>query len=69
MQLADAVFEPKQKPPEFVLLNTKHTFNGVEPFLENRGVKEWLAPASFGAFRPLGLGLMFGIMPRLKIAF
>jgi hypothetical protein len=23
----------------------------------------------FGAFRPLGLGLMFGTMPRLKIAF
>ncbi len=43
MQLADAL-EAEQQPAEFVL-PAKHTFNGVEPLLEYRGVKERLAPA------------------------
>ena len=65
MQLAEA-FEPEQQVAEFVL-PAKHTFNGVEPFLEDRHVEKWLAAAVDCRF--LGFGLMFGTMPRLKIAF
>src|SRR5258707_12839382 len=54
MQLADAL-EPEQQPAEFVL-PAKHTLNGVEPLLENRGVKEGLAPA-FRCFPPPGIGV------------
>ena len=66
MQLAE-VFEPEQRVAEFVL-PAKHTLNGVEPFLEDRLVEKWLA-AAFADCRFLGFGLMFGTMPRLKIAF
>jgi hypothetical protein len=66
MQLAEA-FEPEQQVAEFVL-PAKYTLNGVEPFLEDRHVEKWLA-AAFGGAPVLGFGLMFGTMPRLKIAF
>src|ERR1700728_4456436 len=46
MQLAEA-FEPEQQAAEFVL-PAKHTFNGGEPFLEDRRVEKWLAPALGG---------------------
>jgi hypothetical protein len=45
MQLAEA-FEPEQQVAEFVL-PAKHTFDGVEPFLEDRRLEKWLA-AAFG---------------------
>ena len=68
MQLAEA-FEPEQQVPEFVL-PAKHTLNGVEPFLEDRRVEQWLA-ASFGGLPVSGIRVdvrMFGTMLRLKIA-
>ena len=66
MQLAET-FEPEQQVAEFVL-PAKHTLNGGEPFLEDRRVEKWLA-APFGGLPVSGIGLMFGTMPRLKIAF
>src|SRR5690242_3537875 len=46
MQLAEA-FEPAQQAAEFVL-PAKHTLYGVEPFLEDRHVEQWLAAALGG---------------------
>ena len=66
MQLAET-FEPEQQVAEFVL-PAKHTLNGVEPFLEDRASKNGLRPRLVDC-RFLGFGLMFGTMPRLKIAF
>ena len=66
MQLAET-FEPERQMAEFVL-PAKHALYGVEPFLEDRLVEKWLA-AAFGGLPVLGFGLMFGTMPRLKIAF
>src|ERR1700712_4266702 len=54
MQLAEA-FEPEQEVAEFVL-PAKHTLNGVEPFLEDRHVEQWLA-AAFGGLPVPGIGV------------
>ena len=66
MQLAET-FEPELQAAEFIL-PTKYTLNGVQPFLEDLSVEEWLAAAVCGSPRS-GLGLMFGTISRLKIAF
>ena len=52
MQLAEA-FEPEQQAAEFVL-SAKHTLDGVEPFLEDRRVEQWLA-AAFGGLPVSGI--------------
>src|ERR1700727_1367950 len=52
MQRAET-FEPKRQVAEFVL-PAKHTFNGGEPFLEDRRVKQWLA-AAFGGLPVSGI--------------
>ena len=52
MQLAET-FEPEQQVAEFVL-PAKHTFNGGEPFLEDRRVEKWLASA-FGRLPVSGI--------------
>jgi len=49
------VFEPEQQAAELVL-PAKHTLNGVEPLLEDRFVKEWLA-AAFGGLSASGIGI------------
>ena len=54
MQVAEA-FEPEQQPAEFVL-PAKHTLNGVEPFLEDRPVENWLA-AAFRGLPASGIGV------------
>ena len=66
MQLAEA-FEPEQQSAEFILPG-EHALDGVKPFLEDLSVEKWLA-AALTDFLPLELGLMFGTIPRLKIAF
>jgi hypothetical protein len=39
-----------------LLLQTKHTLNGVEPFLEDRRIEKWLA-AAFGGLPVSGIGV------------
>ena len=53
MQLAEA-FEAEQQAAEFVL-PAKHTLNGIEPFLEDRRVEQWLA-AAFGGLLLAAVG-------------
>jgi hypothetical protein len=66
MQLAEA-FEPEQQVPEFIL-PAGHSLKGIKLFLEDLGVEKWLAAALRGC-AGLGLGLTFGTIPRLKIAW
>ena len=56
----------KQEPPELVF-PSEHPLDRVEPFVKYRQIKKGLRPR-LGCFRPRGLGLMLGIMPRLKMA-
>jgi hypothetical protein len=66
MQVAET-FEPERQAAKFVL-PAKDTLNGENRSWKIASSKIGLRPR-FMNFRPLGLGLMFGTMPRLKIAF
>jgi len=65
VQLTEAI-ESKQQAAELIF-PAEHTLDGVEPLFENGGVEKRFA-ASLGGFSTRGFALIFGIIPRLKMA-